>query len=74
MGNGRLKNQCGTNFPMPPTRMARPRTAAPVVFMTSLMVYHRIVHKMRYLRIFGGEKLSVEGQYFGGMMYLFSAI
>jgi len=36
-GNGRLRNQCGANFPMPPTRMARPRTAAPIFFMNAMV-------------------------------------
>ena len=33
IGNGRLRNQCGTTFPTLPTRMARPMKVTPVFFM-----------------------------------------
>ena len=38
MGNGRLRNQCGTTFPMPPMRTARPRAAIPDFLNMSIVM------------------------------------
>ena len=36
-GNGRLMNRCGAIFPMLPMRMARLRTAVPILFITAIV-------------------------------------